>query len=90
MAHKQTARQRHVRHLIRVLRGLQRNECLTIEDMALRLGISTSMLAMVYSARRNPGRKFLRGVLNAYPELREEVYQFLLRGASNGQSGTRH
>ncbi len=37
------------------------------------------MLAMVYCGRRSPGHKFLRGVLRAYPELRDEVYHFLLR-----------
>jgi hypothetical protein len=46
--------------------------------MSLRLGVSISMLAMVYSGRRNPGHKFLRGVLRAYPHLRDEVHHFLL------------
>jgi transcriptional regulator with XRE-family HTH domain len=75
------AGRRPIRRLVRMLRGIQRNERLTIEDMALRLGVSTSMLAMVYSGRRSPGRKFLRGVLKAYPQLRDEVHAFLLRDA---------
>lgn len=74
-----TQRQQRVRRLARVLRGLQRDEQLTSDDMAIRLGVSTSMLVMVYCGRRNPGHKFLRGVLRAYPQLRDEVYQFLLR-----------
>ena len=74
----QTQRGR-IRRLVRVLRGLQREERLTIEDMAQRLGVSASMLGMVYSGQRSPGRKFLRGVLKAYPRLRDEVYLFLLR-----------
>jgi len=70
---------------VRVLRGLQRNKRFTIEDMALRLGVSTSMLGMVYSGRRSPGPKFLRGVLKAYPQLRDEVYLFLLRDMDNSE-----
>jgi hypothetical protein len=50
------------------------------------LRVSTSMLGMVYSGRRNPGRKFLRGVLKAYPHLRDEVYRFLLRDGGDGQT----
>jgi transcriptional regulator with XRE-family HTH domain len=73
------ARKRSIRRLVRVLRGLQRDEQLTFEDMALRLGISASMLSMVYRGRRNPGAKFLRGVVRAYPHLRNEVHLFLLR-----------
>jgi len=77
-----TRRQRGIRRLVRVLRGLQRDEGLTVEDMALRLGVSTSMVAMVHCGSRNPGQKFLRGVLRAYPQLREEVYSFLLRDSN--------
>ena len=79
MVRRKPTHRTRLRRLVRVLRGLQRNE---------RLGISTSMLGMVYSGRRNPGRKFLRGVLKAYPQLRDEVHQFLLRDASHGRSQT--
>jgi transcriptional regulator with XRE-family HTH domain len=79
------AGRRPVRRLVRMLRGIQRNERLTIEDMALRLGVSPSMLGMVYSGRRNPGRKFLTGVLRAYPHLLDEVHVFLLRDMSDSE-----
>ncbi len=79
------ARKRSIRRLVRMLRGLQRNEDLTIEDMASRLGVSLSMLGMVYRGRRSPGRKFLRGVLKAYPHLRNEVYLFLLRDMNDSE-----
>jgi len=71
--------QGRVRRLAHVLRNQQREEQLTVEDMSERLGVSQSMLIMVYTGRRNPGRKFLRGVLRAYPDLRDEVCMFLLR-----------
>jgi len=80
MSQAQSARQERIRSLVRMLRGLQRDEDLTVEDMALRLGVSRSMLVMVYCGQRNPGRKFLRGILRAYPHLRDEVCLFLLRG----------
>jgi len=71
-------RRKPVRRLVRVLRGKQRNEQLTTEGMARRLGISASMLSMVYHGQRSPGPKFLRGVLRAYPQLSEEVRAYLL------------
>ena len=71
--------QADVRRLVRVLHDLQRKQDLTMEDMALRLGVSKSMLTMVYGGRRTPGRRFLQGVLKACPHLRDEVYLFLLR-----------
>ena len=73
-----------IERLVRVLRGQQRDEALTIEDMAGRLGVSGSMLGMVYLGRRNPGRKFLHGVLRAYPQFEQEVHRFLLRGGPGG------
>lgn len=75
-----TGQDTSLERLVRQLRGQQRDEGLTIEDMAHRLGISGAMLGMVYLGRRNPGRKFLRGVLKAYPSLSDEVHRFLLRG----------
>jgi transcriptional regulator with XRE-family HTH domain len=72
-------RRKPMRKLVRVLRGIQHNEQLSTESMARRLGISPSMLGMVYHGQRNPGPKFLRGVLLAYPQLGEEVRRYLLR-----------
>jgi len=76
-------RRKPIRRLVRVLRGIQRNEQLTIEGMARRLGISPSMLGMVYHGQRNPGPKFLRGVLGAYPQLGDEVHRYLLHERSD-------
>ncbi len=76
------ARRRSIRRLVRMLRGLQRNEHLSNKGMAMRLGVSPSTLSMVYQGRRNPGPKFLRGVLKAYPRLRDEVHSFLLLDAN--------
>ena len=71
-------RMRSIRRLVRMLRGAQRDEKLSNHAMALRLGVSASMLSMVYAGRRCPGRKFLSGVLRVFPQLYSEVYLFLL------------
>jgi transcriptional regulator with XRE-family HTH domain len=78
-------RRRSIRRLVRVLRGLQRDGDLTLDDMAARLGVCTSTLCMVYGGRRNPGPKFLRGVLEAFPHLNDEVCRFLLLDLKDGQ-----
>ena len=75
-------RYRNTEPLVRRLRDLQRQQRLTIAELAQRLGVSVSTVCMVYGGRRAPGRKFLRGVLRAYPCLREEVYLFLLQNMS--------
>ena len=80
---KHTASKSRIQRLVRMLRGLQRDEHLSTAEMAQRLGISTSMLGMVYSGCRSPGRKFLHGLLKAYPHLRDEVLLFLLQDMSN-------
>jgi len=85
MAQSMKNRRGGLRRLVRLLRGMQRDEGLTIDDMALRLGVSPSMLGMVYSGQRSPGRKFLRGLLKAYPRLREEVHLFLLGDMHDGE-----
>ena len=51
-------RLRSIRRLVRMLRGVQRDEKLSTRAMARKLGVSCSMLCMVYSGKRAPGRKF--------------------------------
>jgi transcriptional regulator with XRE-family HTH domain len=70
---------------VRRLREKQGEEKLTCAELAGRLGVSVSTVGMVYGGWRAPGRKFLHGVLRAYPCLRDEVYLFLLRDISNGE-----
>ena len=78
-------RQAHAQGLVRALRDLQQQEKLTVAELAERLGVSSSTMDMVYAGWRSPGPKLLRGVLRAYPQLRQEVYLFLLRGMSNSE-----
>jgi transcriptional regulator with XRE-family HTH domain len=74
-----------VDRLVRRLRAMQEEERLTWAELAQRLGVSVAMVGMVYTGERMPGRKFLRGVLRAFPCLRDEVYLFLLRDISKGE-----
>jgi transcriptional regulator with XRE-family HTH domain len=82
-----SARHRRARvdRLVRRLRAMQEKQRLTWADLAQRLGVSVAMVGMVYSGQRVPGRKFLHGVLRAFPCLRDEVYLFLLRDINNGE-----
>ena len=68
---------RSAERLVALLRRIQSQQGLTRAQFARRLGVSVSMLDMVYGGWRSPGSKFLRGVLQAYPELRQEVALFL-------------
>ncbi len=78
-------RYRNVNRLVRVLRGVQRDEQLTCSELAERLGVGVSTVDMVYGGWRSPGPKFLRGILRAYPGLRDEVLLFLLRRISDSE-----
>lgn len=48
-----------------------------MSEMAARLGISQGYLSMIYNGQRKPGRRFLEGVVAAYPDLFREVALFL-------------
>lgn len=63
--------------LLRRLREKQENEDLTLQEMAQRIGVTAACLCMIYRRQRLPGRKFLSGVLSAYPDLRECVLHAL-------------
>ena len=71
---RRARRKRSVRRLVRMLRRIQRDRNWSNEAMALEMGLSPSTLGMVYRGRRNPGPRFLRSVLHAFPELSGEVW----------------
>jgi transcriptional regulator with XRE-family HTH domain len=76
---------RHTVRLVRRLRNLQCEQKLTWAELAQRLGVSASTVGMVFGGWRAPGPKFLRGVLRAYPCLRDEVYLFLLHNIHDSE-----
>lgn len=63
--------------LLRRLREKQDDEDLTLQEMAQRIGVTAACLCMIYRRQRSPGRKFLSGVLVAYPDLRECILRAL-------------
>lgn len=74
--------------LIGAIERRQKIEGLTLGAMAEKLGIAQSYLSMVLHGHRVPGRKFLSGVLKAYPELADEVASFLSGGAAGRVKAT--
>jgi len=46
-------------------------------DMAKRLDITYAYWTMLQNGTRRPGRKFLVGVIKAFPQLEEEALRFL-------------
>jgi len=50
---------------------------LTQRQLAKRLGVHESHISLIFSADRQPGKKFLAGVLREFPELGEDVMEYL-------------
>ena len=76
---------RNAGHLVEMLRDVQRNDELSRADLAQRLGVSASMVNMVFGGWRSPGPKFLHGVLKAFPHLSDEVHLFLLQNMTDSE-----
>lgn len=73
-----------------MLAQLERNRGnlgLSKADMADRLGVSESTYRKVIAGTRTPGRRFLSGVVDQFPELAPQVWAFLL--LRNGTTGPR-
>lgn len=65
--------------LILKIKIRQLDEGLNLAGMADKLGVSPGTLSRVYNGKRIPGRKFLSGILRAYPDLQEDIALFLSR-----------
>lgn len=46
-------------------------------DFAEKLGMSRTMLALVYNGQRQPGLEFLKAVIKAFPDLQLDVYKLM-------------
>jgi len=70
-------------NLLDVLRLRQKELIETDDEFAGRLGISREMWRLVRLGRTEPGRRTLRGIIAAFPELTDSVHLFILsRNAS--------
>ena len=64
-------------NLVAEMAAIQKKHGLTDRDMGARLNISHSYWIYLRSGKKNPGRKFVVGVLNAFPFLETEAIECL-------------
>ena len=57
--------------MIQVLRRLQEDQYLSLKGLAHQLGFSAGHLSMIFSGKRRPGLRFVRAVVERYPEIRQ-------------------
>ena len=76
---------RKVGRLVARLHAAQDEERLSVTELAGRLGVSPSTVYMLYGGWRTPGPKVLRGMLQAFPGLVQEVHVFLLDRMMNSE-----
>ena len=80
--------------IVELLRRCQGAMCQT--DFADHLGISRSLLSMVYSGQRKPGRAVVAALVRRFPETREMVVDMYLdvddaaEDAGNGNGNNHH
>ncbi len=63
--------------LVQIIRERQRQEGLTLVQMAEKLRTTQATLSRIYNGQRGIGTKVLGGILAAYPDLKDTVALFL-------------
>jgi hypothetical protein len=63
--------------MIRALRRIEAEECLSMKGMAQKLGFSAGHLSMIYAGKRRPGIRFVRAVMERFPEIRHMIAESL-------------
>ena len=74
--------------LVLAMRAKQEDEGANMTQMAKKLGISLSLLSLVYNGLRPAGKKFCRAVVREYPDLKDTIAQYLIDGVSNESAPT--
>ena len=88
-------RESEITAVIEAMRKIEEKQYLSLSGLARKLGISTGYLSMVFSGQRHPGMRFLRAVVEHFPEIRLLIAQSLQQSTEheaicpNG-SGTNH
>ncbi|MBC7234528.1 MAG: hypothetical protein H5T69_01710 [Chloroflexi bacterium] len=70
-------RERELRAMIRALQRIQTERHLSMQGISALLGLSPGYISMVYSGRRRPGIRFVRAVLERFPEIRRMIAEML-------------
>jgi len=63
-------RDSEIKAMIRALRRIEREESLNLRGLVRRLGYSAGQLSMVFAGKRRPGMRFVRAVVERFPEIR--------------------
>ena len=59
--------------MIEALRKVEAEQYLSLSGLARKLGISTGHLSMIFSGQRRPGMRFVRAVMEHFPEIRQLI-----------------
>ena len=63
--------------MIEALHKIEAEQYLSLRGLAHKLGISAGHLSMIFSGQRRPGMRFVRAVLESFPEVRRAIAQSL-------------
>lgn len=63
--------------LAKALEARREQEGLSVAGMASRLGVSDSFLFLLRDGKRKPGVRFLRAVIQAFPDLQLVVFEYV-------------
>ena len=63
--------------MIEALHKIEAEQYLSLRGLAHKLGISAGHLSMIFSGQRRPGMRFVRAVLESFPEVRRVIAQSL-------------
>jgi transcriptional regulator with XRE-family HTH domain len=78
-------RDREITAVLKALRRIEAEQHLTLESLGRRLGFSASHLSMLFSGRRRPGVRFLRVVIERFPEIRQMLAKSLRAPTESGK-----
>jgi len=74
-------RDSEMRAMIEALRTIKAERHFSQSGLARMLGFSPGHLSMIFSGQRKPGLRFIRAVLERFPEIRRLVARSLQRSA---------
>ena len=66
-----------IRAMIRALRKIEADQYLSLKGLAHKLGLSAGYLSMIFSGKRQPGMRFVRAVIEHFPEIRQMMAESL-------------
>jgi transcriptional regulator with XRE-family HTH domain len=77
-------RDSEIKAMIQALRDIEREEYLNLRGLARRLGFSVGQLSMILNGKRRPGIRFVRAVVERFPEVRQLLANSLSEPQEDG------